>query len=183
MSFEDEMHMVITHLIQLRQNACDPVALSATPRRDGEIALGGSLTVIDRAARCSDIAEATFGLERGDRRDAYDGQVDAATFGAIDHAVWNTQRCVIPVIGFRSDRRDAGGPCDWLPPDGIAYLPALRYSVADTAGRHGEAKVLVQADQDGRHLPLALNAISPLQWLLLAGPDALVALDQPWHRC
>lgn len=173
--------MLITHLIQLRQNIAEPAPLPAAARQDGEIALGGSLTVIDRAAHRSEITEATFGLEREARHDAYDGQVDASAFGAIDHAVWDTQRCVVPVIGFRSDQHDVAGACDWLPPRGIAFLPALRYSVADASGRHGEARILVQADGDGRHLPLALNAISPLQWLLLTGKDALVPLDQPWR--
>lgn len=172
--------MVITHLIQLGQNA-EPVALSAAAPQGKEIALGSPLTVIDRAARCADIGKATFGLECKDVHHAYDGQVDAARFGAIDQAVWNTQRCVIPVIGFRSDEHGATESCHWQPPRGIAFLPALRYSVSDASGRHGEARILVQADKDGRRLPLALNIISPLQWLLLAGQDALVPLDQPWR--
>jgi hypothetical protein len=179
---ERETLMAITHLMQLRRRAPEIDDAAAASSHGGEIALGDSLTVISRVNRCSDIAEATFGLDNGKLRDSFEGQVDPAAFSAIDHAVWDTQRCVIPITGFRSAKGAAHKGSRWHPGNGVAYIAALRYSVTDALGRHGEAKILVGADRMGQELPFALDAISPLQWLLLPGKDALEQLDQRWRR-
>jgi hypothetical protein len=173
--------MAITHLMQLRRRAPELDGAAAASSRGGEIALGDSLTVISRVDHCSDMAEATFGLGNGKLHDSIEGQIDPAAFSAIDHAIWDTQRCVVPITGFRSAKGAAQAGSRWHPGNGVTYVPALRYSVTDASGRHGEAKILVWTDWIGQEFPFSLDAMSPLQWLLLPGDDALEQLDQAWR--
>jgi hypothetical protein len=170
--------MTITHLIQLHHN--NPTTFDSSPE---EVGLGSSLTVLDRREDQLVLTVCTFGLDSGRPGASFDGLVDADHLSSAQRAVWETQRCVIPMIGFRRlDRRKAVGR-RWMAPSGlIAFVPALRYSIPDEAGRHAECQLLVRETPPVGELPFALTDVTPRQWLTLDGDDAWAALRQDWRR-
>lgn len=170
--------MTITHLIQLQHFPAD-----AVPRPEPrEVALGYSLAVIKLRNGITQLAGSTFGLDSGRLRNAFDGAIEATSLGPVAQAIWDNQRCLVPITGFRSTGANIGSS-RWISADGgIAYVPALRFSIEDHQGRHGECQVLVRPSGLDQLMPLALDQTTPLQWMRLSGTDALQGLTQPWRR-
>lgn len=171
--------MALTHLIQLQHWQADAHE-GATER---EVALGAPLAVIERREDSTVVAECTFGVECGSSRHPFDATVDADHLSLAEQAVWQTQRCLVPAIGFRKRAATKAEARRWVTASGkLTYLPALRYSVPDDDGRHGECKLMVREQPPLGPLPLALSDVSPRDWLRLDGEQALSMLCQAWRR-
>lgn len=168
--------VTITHLFQLQHRR----EVSATAIGAREIGLGYQLSVIKLKSGSTQLSTSTFGLDNGQLRNSFDGVADVDHLDAIQHAIWDTQRCVIPVTGFRSADRGLSANTQWGNGGRVSFIPALRYCVGREEGRHGECQLLVHSRGRGESLPFALGPTTLLQWLQLTGKDAMSALDQPW---
>ncbi|KAB7776302.1 SOS response-associated peptidase family protein [Xanthomonas sp. LMG 12460] len=100
-------------------------------------------------------------------------------------AVWETQRCLVPIAGFRSAVAARGGP--WICEDpGPLFAAGLRSSMQTQEGFHLSCFSLlteapaVPALPD--EVPVLIGADDVIEWLYLDGQDALRRLDVAQQR-
>jgi hypothetical protein len=167
---------LITHVVQLRHPA--PYGAGITSPRTVE--LGHSVVVVDRYAG-SNVIACTFGSATpgGPLR----GTADVDRFDRAQRAIWNTQRCLVPVVGFHQERTSDARTYRWVVPQGrLAYLPALRYTISDGRDRHCECQLLVREVPGLGSLPFRLSDVAPGRWLAWGGHMAMSESNQDWHQ-
>lgn len=169
--------MTTIHLLQLRHQ--DAETFDSKDHR--EVLPGSLLTILEHRGHRLDVAECSYGLACGERRGSQ-GIGDADRLTLAERAVWATQRCLIPIVGFRTLDPSKGKWVRWVPTAGaLAYVPALRYSTMYSEGRRAECRLLVRSVPPGGLLPVAITDITPGQWLALEGTKALAALSTHWR--
>ncbi|MCC4604003.1 hypothetical protein HG421_15690 [Xanthomonas campestris pv. badrii] len=99
----------------------------------------------------------------------------------IDVAIWETQRCAIPICGFVCALSSDGTSATWLSQDGEAVHAAGLRNVMDVGGRlqTGFSILVVASAGMPTYRPLCIDG-DVQQWLQLGGGEALRRLD-PWR--
>jgi hypothetical protein len=167
---------LITHVVQLRHPA--PYGVGITSPRT--VKLGHSVVVVDRYAG-SNVIACTFGSATpgGPLR----GTADVDQLDRAQRAIWKTQRCLVPVVGFHQELPFKGGNYRWGVPQGrLAYLPALRYTISDGGDRHCECQLIVREVPGSGSLPFRLLDVAPGRWLARGGHMAMSELVQDWQQ-
>ncbi|HET6396586.1 MAG TPA: hypothetical protein VFF91_07065 [Pseudoxanthomonas sp.] len=140
----------------------------------------GSVLVMDRGV-CRPM-DAVFGRPIGTPGRPVLAQEPAA-LGDGDTALWETQRCVVPILGFSIEtRRGKPGVGTWVGDARRPVLAAGLYSVADF-GRRARVcfSLLVAASPTPPACrPLYLGVEDPGEWLRMPGCEAMRNLRSMW---
>ncbi|APP75454.1 hypothetical protein BJD12_09535 [Xanthomonas vesicatoria ATCC 35937] len=124
---------------------------------------------------------ATFGRRApGQQRSIH--MQEPAWLGNVDLAIWETQRCAIPLCGFVcTASADGTTAATWLSPDGSASYAAGLRNVTDIGGRlqMGFSLLVATSATMPTHRPLCIDG-DVGQWLQMTGAEAMGNLT-PWR--
>jgi hypothetical protein len=167
---------LITHLVQLQ----NPTPYGAGITSPKAVGLGHPVVIVDRDVGSNVIACIFGSTVLGD---ALSGTANIDQLDRAQRAIWNTQRCLVPVVGFHQERPFDAGTYRWVVPQGrLAYLPALRYTISDSRDRHCECQLVVREVPGLGSLPFRLSDVAPSRWLAWGGHVAISELNQDWHQ-
>ncbi|MBB3805506.1 hypothetical protein FHT03_002562 [Xanthomonas arboricola] len=168
---------MITRIFQLSARVASNAWVEVGVGADADI------LVADRGGKREE--RATFGRRPpGQQRSIH--MQEPAWLGGVDLAIWETQRCAIPLCGFVcTASADGTTAATWLSPDGGALYAAGLRNVMDIGGRlqMGFSLLVASSASMPTHRPLCI-AGDVRSWLQMGGTEAMRHLA-PWRleRC
>lgn len=172
--------------------------LVRSPPSAGRVQLGfvqpGHKTAV-AAGHQHPTASATVLISHDERMEIRQAQMDGPVFveapdqsvvggrsrWSVSRALWETQRCLIPVLRLLDLADDMQSP--WH----VAGRPIVHVAgVFEVRATHMGAELRCmpagRADHCGLFMPWYLTDITPASWLALSGEDALGVLSCRWQR-
>ncbi|MEA9912802.1 hypothetical protein VDG39_08720 [Xanthomonas campestris pv. raphani] len=168
---------MITRILQLSARVASNAWVEVGVGADADI------LVADRGGKREE--RATFGRRApGQQRSLH--MQEPSWLGGVDLAIWETQRCAIPLCGFVCTASvDGNTAATWLSPDNRALYAAGLRNVMDIGGRlqMGFSLLVASSSSMPTHRPLCIDG-DVAQWLQLSGHEAMRRLS-PWRleRC
>ncbi|WAH63842.1 hypothetical protein [Xanthomonas hortorum] len=164
---------MITRLLQLPDRAAGNAWIEVGVGADANI------LVADRGGRREE--QATFGRRPPGQQRLIHLQ-EPACLGRVDLAIWETQRCAIPLCGFVcTASADGTTAATWLSPEGSSVYAAGLRNVMDIGGRlqMGFSLLVATSTSMPTYRPLCIEG-EVRKWLQLGGDDAMRHL-MPWR--
>ncbi|WP_115050737.1 hypothetical protein [Xanthomonas arboricola] len=150
-----------------------------------EIGVGADadILVADRGGRREE--RATFGRRAPGQQRSITTQ-EPEWLGRVDLAIWETQRCLVPLCGFvGTASTDGATAATWLSQDGGALYAAGLRNVMDIGGRlqMGFSLLVASSASLPTQRPLCIEG-DATRWLQVSGEEAMRQL-LPWRleRC
>ncbi|AOD16093.1 hypothetical protein VB151_07480 [Xanthomonas fragariae] len=168
---------MITRILQLSARAASNAWVEVGVGADADI------LVADRGGKREE--RATFGRRApGQQRSIH--MQEPGWLGGVDLAIWETQRCAIPLCGFAcTASADGTTAATWLSQNGGAVYAAGLRNVMDIGGRlqMGFSLLVASSVSMPTHRPLCIDG-DVGQWLHASGNEAMRHLT-PWRleRC
>ncbi|CAD0353247.1 hypothetical protein [Xanthomonas hortorum] len=164
---------MITRILQLSARVASNAWVEVGVGADADI------LIADRGGKREE--RATFGRRApGQQRSIH--MQEPSWLGGVDLAIWETQRCAIPLCGFVcTASADGSTAATWLSQDnGEVYAAGLR-NVMDIGGRlqMGFSLLVASSASMPTHRPLCIDG-DVKQWLQLGGKVAMLHLT-PWQ--
>ncbi|HEY0335094.1 MAG TPA: hypothetical protein VGC74_15530, partial [Stenotrophomonas sp.] len=128
--------------------------------------------------------ESVFGRRVGSRADLLMQQPSELRGG--DLAIWETQRCAVPVLGFSlaPDKANGRGSTTWLAAEGVTLFVAGLCSIIEVNDRPRSAfSILATASTQAPHFrPMYLRGGKVTEWLQSSGSEAMGSLRADWSH-
>ncbi|WP_022971716.1 hypothetical protein [Xanthomonas maliensis] len=146
-----------------------------------EVGIGADADILVANRGGSRDERATFGRRApGQQRSLH--MQEPGWLAGVDLAIWETQRCAIPLCGFVCAASVDGSTAGtWLSADSSALHVAGLCNVMDIGGRLQMGFSLLVASSGGMpsHRPLCIHG-DVAQWLQMSGREAMGRLS-PWR--
>ncbi|MEQ4576966.1 MULTISPECIES: hypothetical protein [Gammaproteobacteria] len=155
------------------------------PRAWLEIGAGGIGSILLPHREEAKAEEASFGRPLPDQIDLVLMQ-EPARLARADLAIWETQRCAVPLLGFSLTAADEHGrgprAIAWLTEDGEQVFAAGLCSVNEL-GHHPRSAFSLLVGSSSRaplYRPLYIQGVPIADWLRMPGAQAMSYLRSEW---